>query len=133
MALHKIILAFLLLLATLQTLAAENLTLTNRWYVSLRTVDRPSFERLLTNDAQIELKQLGVIQDKTEFIESLDNWDDVAADLLISNTIVSSSQTRIVLDVCYQFPSDSFTNRETFFFKAGRIERQVQERLREEC
>ncbi|MEM9279522.1 MAG: hypothetical protein AAGA76_13190 [Pseudomonadota bacterium] len=130
---RKLVLAFTVLLLTLQTVAADNTVFINRWYEALRTVNRPTFERLLADSAMIDLKELGIVQNKNEFIESLDNWENVAGDVQISTTTVTSANSQIVVDVCYEFPSNSFTNRETFFLGGGLITGQEQEKLRDEC
>lgn len=129
----RIILIMTVLLMTAQTAAADSISYVNRWYSALRTVNRPVFDQLLANSAKIELKQLSVVQDKSEFIESLDNWEDVAGDVLISTTINGSDGEKIEVSVCYQFASDAFTNRETFWIADGKIIRQVQEKLQEGC
>ena len=121
------------LLMMAQPAFADVLSKVNRWYVALRTVERPVFYELMPAGAIIDLKSLGVEQDRTEFIESLDYWEDVAGDLLISKTIISSSDEKVVVDVCYRLPTESFTNRETFLFDGERIVRQIQEKLRSGC
>ncbi|MEM7214594.1 MAG: nuclear transport factor 2 family protein [Pseudomonadota bacterium] len=133
MEMKKLILTFIVFLMAVQNVWADSTVFVSRWYEALRTVNRPTFERLLSDKATIDLRELGVIQNKEEFIESLDYWEDVAGDLLISTNIVSSTDTKIVVDVCYRFPSEPFTNRETFYLGSGLIERQEQEKIRDDC
>lgn len=121
------------LLMGIQSAFADTSRFIDRWYDALRIVNRATFNTLLADEATIELKQLGVEQDKEEFVESLDYWEDIAGDLFISPNIVSSSDQLIEVDVCYRFPSNSHTNRETFHIKGGLIVRQIQEKLREGC
>ncbi|MGI9350496.1 MAG: hypothetical protein ACR2O3_02935 [Rhizobiaceae bacterium] len=129
----KLILVFIILLTPVQNAAASNLEMINSWYIALRTINRPAFELLLSDTATIELKQLDVIQDKSEFIESLDTWEEVAGDVFISTTMSGSDGTKTDVLVCYRFPSDAFTNRETFWIIKGQIIRQIQERLQDGC
>ena len=128
----RFLIATLVLLVTSQSAAADT-KLIDRWYNALRTVDRPAFQQLLSDSAKIELKQLGVIQDKSEFIESLDNWEDVAGDLLISTTINGAGSNKLEVFVCYQFASNAFTNRETFWIEDAKVIRQIQEKMQEGC
>ena len=121
------------LLMTVQNAAADDQVTINSWYDALRTVNRPVFDRLISDAATIELKQLDVVQDKSEFIESLDTWEDVAGDVFISTTIHGTDGTKTEVHVCYRFPSDAFINRETFWIVSGLITRQVQEKLQDDC
>ena len=86
-------------LIAVQTATADTLSRVDRWYLALRTVERPVFQELLSADAVIDLRTLGVVQDKSEFIESLDYWEDVAGDLFISKTTLLDSCAECVSEL----------------------------------
>lgn len=103
------------------------------WYAGLKSADKSAFEMLMTEDAKIILKELQVVQTKTEYIESLDNWEEVIDDLRLTYSTDRVDAERIVSIVCYQFKSNSFTNRETFSFDEGKVFQLLQEKIKDEC
>jgi len=112
---------------------AEGASLIDQWYTALKTSDRASFAELLSEDAKIDLNDLGISQTKAEFIEALDNWEDVASDLTLTYTAQDINATRVTAEVCYKFSAGSFTNLETFTFAEGRIINQIQEKMKDGC
>jgi hypothetical protein len=105
----------------------------DRWYQALRSNDRAAFGELMTEDARIFLNQLGVVQSRDDFIESLDTWEEVSADVQIYVSLDRVDEERLIARVCYQFPENSYTNSEIFSFDDGKIFQQVQERIQEGC
>jgi len=105
----------------------------DKWYAALKASDRSAFNEIMTEDAIIEIKALGIIQTKAEFIESLNNWEDIAKSLKLSHTVRKASDTSARVEVCYEFPSNSFTNTESFTLVNGKVTSQVQELLKEGC
>ena len=98
-----------------------------KWYEALKSSDRAAFAMILSDNAQIEVTSLGLVQSKSEFIDALDNWEDVAKDLeLVVGDMSATSDGKSVV-VCYRFASNSFTNRETFTLSEGKVGKQVQD------
>ena len=132
MNMNKALAAIVLTLASSSAVLAEE-TPVEAWYAALQDVDRGTFERIIDNDGRIILKELQVIQNKEEFIESLDNWEEAAKDLKLFFSADRKGENEIVTQVCYQFESNAFTNLETFTFDNDKIVLQVQEKLRDGC
>lgn len=129
---NKILAAFVLLfLSSSQGFGEE--TPVEAWYAALLDVNRETFDKIISDDARIILKELQVIQNKNEFIDSLDNWEEAAKDLSLSFHADRKGENEIVTQVCYQFESNAFTNLETFTIENGKIVLQVQEKLRDGC
>ncbi len=128
----QVILAFTMAFAATSSQAGEN-TIIDDWYDALKTSDRAAFGEILHDDAIIELDALGITQNKTEFIEALDNWEGAAKDLELSYTYEGVDATSATAEVCYRFPSNAFTNLEIFTVIDGRITRQSQEKMRDGC
>lgn len=61
--------------------AAENRKpMLDAWYQALSPVDREIISVLLSDDAEIELKDYEIVQTKQQFINSLDSWEDAIED-----------------------------------------------------
>ncbi|MEL7430567.1 MAG: nuclear transport factor 2 family protein [Pseudomonadota bacterium] len=129
----RIALSCFLLVAGTSTVFADDSGAVDRWYKALRSNDRAAFAELMTEDARVFLNQLGVVQSREEFIESLDVWEEVSADVQIYVSLDRVDEERLVATVCYQFPENSYTNSEMFSFDDGKIFQQVQERIQEGC
>lgn len=104
-----------------------------KWFTALRSVDRIGFGELMHNDATVELKSPGFTQTKGEFIEALDNWQEIAGDIEITARPVSVTDASASVQVCYRRPSEAWTNLEVYTFADGFITGSVQERISEDC
>lgn len=114
---------------------AQN-SLLDRWYSALFDVNRIALADLLAEDAVINLEDLGVTQTKAEFVEALDEWEDVVKDAnlawQIEDGTVSDLTTATVL-VCYQFPDKELLIREVFEFRDSAIISSVQTTIGDTC
>ena len=99
----------------------------------MRSADADLFETLIADTAVIELKQLGIVQTKAEFIDSLEAWQQASKDLEITYEWEGIDATSASAEVCYRFPSNAFTNLEIFTVQEDRIVRQEQTRMQEGC
>ena len=113
--------------------AAQAEDIIGKWYDALKTSDRAAFAMILSDNAEVEIKSLGIVQTKPEFIEALDNWEDAAADLELDILDKSKNSDGESVVVCYRFPSNSFTNRESFKISGGQVSYQLQEKLKDGC
>lgn len=98
-----------------------------QWFAALGAVDRPAFAELITEDAVIALKDLGVEQTRDEFIAALDEWERTTRDAIILSRLVEIGEGEAVVEVCYRFSENEQFNVETFFHSADQITGSVQE------
>ena len=131
-------LVFVLLMGILLPASAAyaQSSLLDRWYTALFDVNRVAIADLLAEDAVIKLEDLGVSQTKAEFIESLDEWEDIVktANLawqLEEDTVVDETQATVL--VCYQFPDNELLIREVFAFGDGKIVSSTQTTADDSC
>lgn len=107
-----------------------------KWYPALFAADADALAALLTDAAEIRLDDLGIVQTKAEFLESLDEWKESTegADFdwkLAPDAPVNAMEATAL--VCYRFPSNELMTREVFTFENGRISGSVQTTESESC
>ncbi|MEP3436981.1 MAG: nuclear transport factor 2 family protein [Hoeflea sp.] len=111
-------------------------SLLDRWYTALFDVNRVAIADLLADDAVIELEDLGVTQTKAEFIEALDEWEDIVKTANLAWQLEEGApvdEAKATVLVCYQFPDNELTIRETFAFRDGKIIRSIQTTDSDSC
>lgn len=116
--------------------ATAQSSLLDRWYTALFDVNRVAITDLLADDAVIELEDLGVTQTKAEFIESLDEWEDVVKDANLAWQLEEGTEadvTKASVLVCYQFPDNEMMIREVFGFRDTKIISSVQTTVGDSC
>lgn len=118
------------------TPASAQSSLLDRWYTALFDVNRVAIADLLADDAVITLEDLDVTQTKAEFVEALDEWEDVVktANLawqLEEGTEADATQASVL--VCYQFPDNEMMIREVFAFRDAKIASSVQTTVSDSC
>ena len=101
------------------------------WYQALGDVDRAGLENLLTDDARIDLRDLGVVQTRNEFLDSLDAWAEAnkGAEILTRQ----GKGEGITVEVCYRFPSNEALFEESFELAGEKIALSVQRQISESC
>lgn len=122
-------------LSPVSVATAQN-TLLDRWYTALFDVNRVAIADLLAEDVVIDLEDLGVTQTKAEFIESLDEWEEVAKNAnlawqLEEDAEVGPNEASVL--VCYQFPDNEMMIREVFGFRDSKITSSVQTTVGDSC
>lgn len=107
----------------------------DQWYQSLETVDREILSSYLADDATIEIQDLSIVQNRDEFIESLDTWEDAIIGGSLSYKFVEAktSGETITAIVCYKFPSNQMMTEEVFEFQNQLIKKSVQQTLSDNC
>ncbi|MEZ5799471.1 MAG: nuclear transport factor 2 family protein, partial [Nitratireductor sp.] len=80
-----------------------------------------------------DLKYLDIVQTKDEYIESLDNWEEIADSVSIRTKLISATAGSASVEVCYHFPDNERLNVESFVFSDGLIRSSVQELKAETC
>ena len=116
-----------------QTLQYTLSPIVQRWFLALTTVDRRQFNKLLANDAKIELRDLGITQTKEEFIEALDNWEDATKGAILLTRPMTSVAGKDVIETCYRFEKNEQLNRETYYSSNDEITSIVQEYVGDKC
>ena len=134
-ALMRSALAALLLLAS-PAQAVEELQMSlevREWFKALSQVSPRRFRNIISENAKIELRDLGIVQTREEFLESLDAWNDATKGAILLTQVVSSQGGIDVVEVCYRFTSNEQLNRETYTYASGRIVAVVQEKIGDAC
>lgn len=129
------LLALAILIASSSSLYAGEIEkqLVDRWYTALAAVNRTEITDLLSDKAKITLGDLDIEQNKTEFIASLDEWEDAMKGSTIRHALESDENGAVTVTVCYKFPDNEALGREVFTFDAGKILESVQETIAESC
>ena len=103
------------------------------WFVALTKVTHPGFKKLIAEDAKIELRDLGIIQTRQEFLDSLDEWEDATKGAILLTQMISSKDGTDIVRVCYRFKNNEQLNRETYQYTDGKITSVIQELIGKEC
>ena len=126
--------AMLIALAASPAFAEDNHSgLLDRWYGALVAVEREEIAALLSSDATIELKDIGVTQTSAEFVESLDEWADAIKGGSIRHKITADSTDAVDVLVCYTFTSSSMMTTESFVFAGKQVISSIQETVATNC
>lgn len=104
-----------------------------RWYAALLTADRDTLAELLSDDARISLDDLDVIQDKQEFLDSMDEWENAVAGASIRHRVEKQDEGVTTVMVCYDFPDNRMLMQETFAVSDGRIMASSQAEVADNC
>ena len=124
---------FALLANTFANAEETHAGLMSRWYDALVAVDREEISALVSPDATIELKDIGVTQTGAEFVESLDEWGDAIKGGSIRHKITADTADTVRVTVCYAFTSSAMMTTESFAFVDKQIVSSVQETVATHC
>jgi hypothetical protein len=125
--------AAMLLIALALPVHADDNAIVDRWYAALLAADRARLSDLLADDARIRLEDLGIEQNKTEFIASMDEWETAVAGAAIRHRIDKSEGGVVTVIVCYDFPANDLLTRETFATTGEQITASSQGTIAESC
>lgn len=103
------------------------------WYEGLKNSNRPQLAAILTEDAIIDMRDLGVTQTKQEFLDSLDEWAEASRDAKVLTRIGDQSGDQISVDVCYRFSDNEVQTKEDFTLAGGKIKKSAQQAVGEKC
>jgi hypothetical protein len=103
------------------------------WFVALTKVNHPGFKKLIAEGTKIELRDLGIVQTREEFLDSLDEWDEATKDAILMTQLLSSKDGTDILEVCYRFKNNEQLNRETYTYSDSLITSVIQELIGTEC
>ncbi|MDX8525235.1 nuclear transport factor 2 family protein [Mesorhizobium sp. MSK_1335] len=130
---RRFLLAAALLLSSIVHASADDGAVIDRWYSALLVADRSELSELLSDDVQMKLDDIGVVQDKRDFIASIDEWQGAVAGAAIRHRIEKSENGQTTVLACYDFPSNDMLMRETFTVAGGRITASTQTAVAQDC
>ncbi|CDX25542.1 conserved exported hypothetical protein [Mesorhizobium sp. ORS 3324] len=132
-ACRKLLLATALLLSAIVDAGADDGAVIDRWYAALLAADRTELSALLADDVRMKLDDIGVVQDKQEFIASIDEWQGAVAGAAIRHRIEKSENGETTVLACYDFPENDTLMRETFTVVGGHITASTQTAIAHDC
>ena len=112
---------------------ADDGAVIDRWYTALLAADRAGLADLLSDDARIDLADLGVEQGKQEFLDSMDEWEVSVKGAAIRHRIEKSEGGVSTVIACYDFPGNDLLMQETFAIAGERITASSQATVAENC
>lgn len=112
---------------------ADDGAVIDRWYSALLAADRAGLADLLSDDARIDLADLGVEQSKQEFLDSMSDWEASVKGAAIRHRIEKSEGGVSTVIACYDFPGNDLMMQETFAIADGRITASSQATIAENC
>jgi hypothetical protein len=112
---------------------ADDGAVIDRWYTALLAADRAGLADLLSDDARIDLADLGVEQGKQEFLDSMDEWEASVKGAAIRHRIEKSEDGVSTVFACYDFPGNDLLMQETFAIAGDRITASSQATVAENC
>lgn len=121
------------LVAPLPGFAASAAETLDRWYAMLNAANDDGLAALLSDDARIRLDGLGIEQDKSEFLASMDEWRVAVAGAGIRHRIEREAGVEATVLVCYDFAENDILMRETFRFAGDLIIETTQTQLAQDC
>ena len=130
---RSIAFAIAALLFSIVCARADDGAIIDRWYSALLVADRTELSDLLADNVQIKLDDLGVVQNKQEFIASIDEWQGAVAGAAIRHRIEKTEAGVTSVIACYDFPSNDMLMQETFAIAGNRITATSQAALAESC
>lgn len=130
---RSIAFAFAALLFSIVSARADEGAIIDRWYSALLVADRTELSDLLADDVQIKLDDLGIVQNKQEFIASIDDWQSAVAGAAIRHRVEKTEAGVTSVIACYDFPSNDMLMQETFAISGNRITASSQAALAESC
>lgn len=130
----RLLCVFALLVCTSAYAQDDQQGVLKSWYQALLPVDRDTISSLLTDDAMVELKDYDIVQSKSEFIDSLDSWEEAIEGGSFRFKMKDGNSDKFTTAVvCYTFSSNELMTEETFKFSDGKIMNSVQVTIAEDC
>ena len=102
-------------------------------YQALEKVDVEALDRLLSDNAEIVLNDLDIIQTKSEFLESMDDWAEAIKGGMIRTKTESVETGKITLSICYTFSSNQLLTEEVLIIDGGQIINNAQTEISDDC
>ena len=114
------------------SLAAGNDTIT-RWYSMLVAANEDGLASLLADKVVIKLEDIGITQNKSEFLGTMGEWRIAIAGGGIRHKVEKTDGDVTTVVACYDFAENDILIRETFKIDSGLIIENSQTRVAEDC
>ena len=115
------------------SLAASSDEIITRWYSMLVAANAGGLASLLSDEAVIDIQDVGIKQGKTEFLGTLGEWRIAIAGGGIRHRVEKTEGDVTTVLACYDFAENDILMRETFKIEAGLISGNTQARVAEDC
>lgn len=103
------------------------------WYQALQAADEDGLAKLLSDRAVIKLDDIGITQNKTEFLGTMGEWRLAIEGGNIRHRVEMTAGDTTTVLACYHFPDNDMLVRETFKVEDGLILESSQTRVAEDC
>lgn len=113
--------------------ATADEALVARWYAALEKADGEALAALLAPEATVTLHDLDIVQDRAEFLASMEEWADAIAGGSIRYRIEQDDERTAAVLVCYRFTGSEALVRETFGFRDGLVSGNTQAAVADDC
>jgi hypothetical protein len=122
-----------LLSALAPALAAGNDDTITRWYSMLVAANEDGLASLLSDKAAIKLEDIGITQNKSEFLGTMGEWRIAIAGGGIRHKVEKTDGDVTTVLACYDFAENDILIRETFKIDGGLISENTQARVADDC
>jgi hypothetical protein len=122
-----------LLSALTPSLAAGNDDIITRWYSMLVAANEDGLASLLSDKVVIKLEDIGITQNKAEFLGTMGEWRIAIAGGGIRHKVVKTDGDVTTVLACYDFAENDILIRETFKIDDGLIGENTQARVADDC
>jgi hypothetical protein len=113
--------------------AASRDEIITRWNAMLVAANADGLAPLLSDEAVIDIQDLGIQQDRAEFPGTLGEWRSAIAGGGIRHKVEKTEGDVTTVLACYDFAENDILMRETFKIDAGLIGGNTQVRVAEDC
>ena len=132
-AFRILVLVAALFSALAPALAADNDDIITRWYSMLVAANEDGLASLLADKVVIKLEDIGITQNKSEFLGTMGEWRIAIAGGGIRHKVEKSEGDMTTVLACYDFAENDILIRETFKIDDGLIAENTQTRVAEDC
>jgi hypothetical protein len=122
-----------LLSALTPSLAAGNDDIITRWYSMLVAANEDGLASLLSDKVVIKLEDIGITQNKAEFLGTMGEWRIAIAGGGIRHKVEKTDGDVTTVLACYDFAENDILIRETFKIDDGLIGENTQARVADDC
>jgi hypothetical protein len=115
------------------SLAAGNDDIITRWYSMLVAANEDGLASLLSDKVAIKLDDIGITQNKSEFLGTMGEWRIAIAGGGIRHKVEKADGDVTTVLACYDFAENDILIRETFKIDGGLIGENTQSRVADDC
>jgi hypothetical protein len=104
-----------------------------RWYAMLLAVNEDGLAKILSDKVIIKLEDVGISQNKAEFLGTMGEWRIAIAGGGIRHKVEKTDGDVTTVRACYDFADNDILMRETFQIDNGQIAANTQTQIAEDC